>query len=85
MAGRRVGSERAPYTAEETLPADLAQLVQRLYDDANSFLFAECSSNMKALSFTDACAPLTRCVQVFSVGLPNRVINSNPQAQRCQF
>ena len=53
VAGRRVGSEKAPYTAEDTLPADLAQLVQRLYDEASTFLFAECNANVKALSFTE--------------------------------
>lgn len=54
VAGRRVGSDHAPFTAEETLPADLAQLVQRLYDEASTFLFAECSATIKALSFTEA-------------------------------
>ena len=61
VAGRSVGSERAPYTADETLPVHLAHLVQRLYDEASSFLFAESNACVKALSFTEACvAALTR-------------------------
>lgn len=52
-AGRRVGSERVPFASEETLSPDIAQLVQRVYDDASSFIFAECNATIKALSFTE--------------------------------